>query len=153
MHLSLISCPDFSTISLLIAPSISPLFRPFSNCTPTLQTWLTYRAFTFWSEKQGKQIIGTPSLILSNVEFQPLWVQNAPTAGWANTSCWGAHFTMCPLPPMVSRNPLGSGSSHSEPRMNPGRTTHKKGCLLLASPQAISIKSVSSNPAMLPKLT
>ncbi|KAG5533441.1 hypothetical protein RHGRI_027567 [Rhododendron griersonianum] len=50
-------------------------------------------------------------------------------------------------------NPLGNASSHSEPRIIPGRTTHKKGCMLLANPHAISRNSFLPISAILPKLT
>ena len=80
--------------------------------------------------------MGTPSQMISMVEFHPQWVQNPPMAGWAKTCCWGAHVTTWPLPATASRN--SSGSELSEPLTNLGRTTHKKGCSLSANPLAIS---------------
>ena len=79
--LSLISSPSLSTISVLIAFSTSSAFAPISNCNPVFQTSITYLAFTIWSPKQEEQIMGTPSHMLSKVEFQPLWVKKPPTAG------------------------------------------------------------------------
>ncbi|KAK2975890.1 hypothetical protein RJ640_015321 [Escallonia rubra] len=112
-----------------------------------------YLAFTSWSPKRGMHNIGTPSERLSNVEFQPQWVQKPPTAQCANTSFWGAHLTTRPLSPVSSLKPSGKSSIQSELRTEPGRTTHRNGCPLLASPQAISANSFSSTVAKLPKLT
>lgn len=63
-------------------------------------------------------------------------VQNPPTSGWASTCCWGAHFTMHPLPSSISANHFGNGWTHSALLTNLGQTTQRKGILLLAIPQA-----------------
>ncbi|KAJ0870849.1 hypothetical protein HanRHA438_Chr11g0505161 [Helianthus annuus] len=91
--------------------------------------------------------------MLSNVEFQPQWLQNPPTAECAKTSFCGAHFTIKPLAFISLTKPSGKNSIHSNPLTEPGRTTHRNGWLLLARPHAISVDTFSSILAMLPKLT
>ena len=149
-----ISVPSSSTMSLLIAFSIFPLSTPSSNCMPILQTWLTNLAFTLWSPTIGEHSIGTPSLILSTVEFHPLCVQNPPTDRCANTASWGAQLMTLPLLFVVSLNSFGkSWAALDEPLTKPGRTTHRKGWPLLARPQAISTSSLSLVVIRLPMLT
>ncbi|GAV78331.1 hypothetical protein CFOL_v3_21799 [Cephalotus follicularis] len=150
LALCLISSPSLPKINLLIALSISTFSNSsFSNTMPTFHTLLKSLALTLWSPKLGRQIIGTPSDRHSRVEFQPQWLQNPPTALCANTSFCGAHFTMQPKSPTVSVKPSGNNSIHSQPCIEPGLSTQRKGCLLLANPQAISFSSLSSTDAML----
>ncbi|OAY75908.1 hypothetical protein ACMD2_18885 [Ananas comosus] len=49
------------------------------------------------SAKKGQHSIGTHRT-LSSVEFHPLCVRNAPTAGWQSTSSCGHQFAMSPSP-------------------------------------------------------
>ncbi|KAJ8443856.1 hypothetical protein Cgig2_032680 [Carnegiea gigantea] len=57
-------------------------------------------------------------------------------------------------PTLVPEVPINCwGNKFSEPLTIFGRTTHKKGCLLLTNPQAISINSSLLVAARLPKLT
>lgn len=94
--------------------SISPLSNLPSNSNPIFHTSWTYLAFIIWLAKWGLHSIGTPSLMLSNVEFQPLWVQNPPTAWYPRTSCHGAQLTTIPLPRVSSSKPSGR-PTFSEP--------------------------------------
>ena len=105
--LHLISPPSSWQNNFLTLLSIFPLSNFPSNSNSTFQTSWTYLAFIIWSAKWGLHIIGTPSHMLSNVEFQPLWVQKPPTAWCRRTSCCGAQFTTIPLPRVVSLKPLG----------------------------------------------
>ena len=70
LALCLIASPSLSTISLLADLSIPYLSNIFSNCKPIFHSLLTYLALTLRSPKHGFQIIGTPSDMLSSVEFQ-----------------------------------------------------------------------------------
>nr|CAB3452457.1 unnamed protein product [Digitaria exilis] len=100
--------------------------------------------------------MGTPSQTLSNVEFHPQCVQNAPTAACANTSLCGAHATTFPLLSVSSMNPSGNGGGGASPEpvtTKPGRTTHRNGTPLPASPHAISSNTSRSTVATLPRLT
>ncbi|WVZ62534.1 LOW QUALITY PROTEIN: hypothetical protein U9M48_012273 [Paspalum notatum var. saurae] len=94
-------------------------------------------------------------LTLSSVEFHPLCVQNAATAGCASTSCCGAHSTTLPLPSAAAWNPSGSSTGSSPPASatRPRRTTHRNGRPLPARPHAISASSARVTLATLPKLT
>ncbi|GLU02286.1 hypothetical protein SLE2022_195400 [Rubroshorea leprosula] len=83
--------------------------------------------------------------MLSRVEFQPQWLQKPPTASCVNTSFCGAQFIMYPLSLTISLKSSGN--------IEPGLSTHKKGCLLLARSSAISLISLLVMEAMLPRLT
>uniref|UniRef100_A0A0A9G6U5 Bx9 n=1 Tax=Arundo donax TaxID=35708 RepID=A0A0A9G6U5_ARUDO len=89
--------------------------------------------------------------MLSTVEFHPLCITKAQTAGCANTSSCGAHSTIRPLSSISSSSPSGS-SPDLKPRTRLGLTTQMNGRLLLARPQASSTNSWVSTAARLPKL-
>lgn len=133
--LSLISWPSASTITLLIALSISILSN-FHSVQPNSPKMTCVSSIHHLVRKTRPDKSCGLLHICSPMLNSTHCVQNPPTSGWASTCCWGAHFTMHPLPSSISANHFGNGSTHSAPLTNLGRTTQRKGILLLAIPQA-----------------
>ena len=105
----------FNTVcKALVTPSFV-IAQP-SNSTPIFHTKETDLAFMLWSPKKGRRTMGTPAVMVSNTEFQPQWVANAPTAAWRRTSdCSAQLTTRDPGPPPVRSKNSGVRSSSASP--------------------------------------
>lgn len=68
--------PVLAPISSLINPSTTSLFKLLSVSMRMPHSVHTYRQFVCCSSKNGQHSIGTPSQMLSTVEFHPLCVKN-----------------------------------------------------------------------------
>ncbi|KAF2922108.1 hypothetical protein DAI22_07g086801 [Oryza sativa Japonica Group] len=146
------AAPSSPTISFLTASATRSRSNTSPSSSPTPHWCVTYLAFTVWSPKHGCASMGTPSQMLSSVEFHPQCVQNPPIAG---TSLCGAHVTTFPMPlstTAVSGSVRGR-ASETMPVTKPGRMTQRNGTPLPASPRAISSNTSRSMRATLPRLT
>ncbi|KAL0909080.1 hypothetical protein M5K25_023605 [Dendrobium thyrsiflorum] len=148
----LISFPFCSpAIISLMSFSTSFLFTLLSISNPTPHSTHAYLQLVCCSAKNGQQIIGTPKLILSIVEFQPECVRKTPTVGCMSTSSCAHQLTISPLSLVSSIN--SGGNTEDSPLTRSGRITHKKWYPLLAKPHANSKSCSLVITVMLPKLT
>uniref|UniRef100_A0A7C9CS20 Uncharacterized protein n=1 Tax=Opuntia streptacantha TaxID=393608 RepID=A0A7C9CS20_OPUST len=131
-----ISFPFSPSINSLTCLSTSPLLTFASISIPIPHFLQQNQQLVCWSAKKGQHIIGTPLHILSNVEFHPQCVKKAPIPRWANTCSWSHQLVMRPLSFVSSKN--WGGRPVEFPIIRSGRVIHRKGWLLLASPQANS---------------
>ncbi|KAF4382437.1 hypothetical protein G4B88_011389, partial [Cannabis sativa] len=142
--LLLISSASSPSIILLTAFVIASLFTKSPTCL-----------FHFLAPTSTPILItiGTPTQMLSSVEFQPQCVTNPPTAScWRIETC-GAHpLIINPVSFILSSNPSGSHSSLI-PSFFSFFTTQMNCCPEASSPVAISMSCSSLKLAMLPKLT
>lgn len=144
---SLILLPS-SLCSSLSKPSIrSSLLRTPPSTAIAIPRFEENWAEILWSPKRGRHIIGTPSMMLSSVEFHLQWVKNAPVAGCPITLYCGAHGTTIPLQRVRSRNPAGRLSLSLSLR------DHRKRTPLASSPSASAASSDGGGMKRVPKLT
>ncbi|OAY72349.1 hypothetical protein ACMD2_23657, partial [Ananas comosus] len=136
MALLFISFPFSPPMISLINPSTSFLFTSPSISIPIPHS-AHYLQLVCCSAKKGQHSIGTPPHTLSSVEFHPLCVRNAPTAGWQSTSSCGHQFAMSPLSFVPSTN--SGGSTAASPLTRSGLMIHRNSYSLFASPHANSI--------------
>ncbi|WVZ73602.1 hypothetical protein U9M48_021888 [Paspalum notatum var. saurae] len=149
----------FLLISFPCSPSMSSVMRPatasrrtlLSISMPTPHSLVWYRQLVCWSAKKGQLMTGTPLEMASSVEFQPLCVRKAPTAGWLSTSCCGHQLAMSPRPAVSARN--SGGSTAVSPLTRSRRMIHRNCRPLLARPHANSTSCSLVITVMLPKLT
>ncbi|KAG2564395.1 hypothetical protein PVAP13_7NG081642 [Panicum virgatum] len=102
------------------------------------------RASVHWSPHYGNATMGTPAATVSNVEFHPQCVRKHAVDGCASTHSCGLHGITAPRTGTESRNPAGRCGSVS------GRTTHRNGRPIDASPCAISMTSAGDSTTTLP---
>uniref|UniRef100_A0A8R7QQA1 Uncharacterized protein n=1 Tax=Triticum urartu TaxID=4572 RepID=A0A8R7QQA1_TRIUA len=112
--------------------------------TPILNSSTRYLASVHWSPHCGNATTGSPAASVSSVEFQPQCVRKHAVDGCASTRSCGLHGTTMPRPATESRYPSGSIALQS------GRTTHRKGRPVDASPCAISASSSADSTTTLP---
>ncbi|KAH0983862.1 hypothetical protein GBA52_011039 [Prunus armeniaca] len=151
MTLFFIFLPFSPSINSLISFSTSSLFASSLISMPIPHSLQVYRQFICWSPKNGQQSTGTPAVMLSTVEFQPLCVKNPPTEGWLRTCSCGHHPAIRLLSLVSATN--SRGKIADSPITRSGLITQKNGSLLFASPHPNSTSCSGVTTTILPKFT
>ncbi|TXG74211.1 hypothetical protein EZV62_002790 [Acer yangbiense] len=125
-----------------LAPSISSsLLKEDTNCI----SWL--------NQQSSKSVIYVSFGSMASIDQKELLETAWGLADSEQPFLWVIRPGMLLSPTVSLKSSDNESSAEFDPLTEPGLSTHKKGCLLLARPQAISASSFSSMVAMLPKLT
>ncbi|WVZ60622.1 hypothetical protein U9M48_010616 [Paspalum notatum var. saurae] len=135
-----------SALSLIpSSPSRSSTLSPISSLVTmpcSLAQILKPFRLKNWSAKYGQHRNGTPWRAPSIVEFHPQCEMKHATERCESTRCWGAQPTTSPLPSTRLLN--RSSQPSSTPLAKFGRSTHRNGRPVSASPSASSWSLVAS---------